>query len=203
VPSSSYFSIIPTWRYPCPISSRPSSPIAYHGRRRRGGNCHKSWIARRLREFASIDQECLLIGSRSGSPPIETSLRRFGVGCLWRAWRRCTSSQAYLPWENDYAESFPSRLRDGLTNREEFTSLAEARHLADAWRLEYNHRRPHSSLGYQTPAEFAAGRAAAASAPAAPPLQKRRHGRTPRRLPLPNQYSHDPWYRKRGRPSPV
>lgn len=89
------------------------------------------------------------------------------------------------PWENGYAESFHSRLRDELTNREEFTSLAEARHMADAWRLDYNHRRPHSSLGYQTPAEFAAGRAAAASAPAAPPLQQRRHGRNPGCLPLP------------------
>jgi transposase InsO family protein len=89
------------------------------------------------------------------------------------------------PWENGYAESFHSRLRDELTNREEFTNLAEARHLADAWRLEYNHRRPHSSLGYQTPAEFAAGCAAAASAPAAPPLQQRRHSRDLRDLPLP------------------
>jgi len=81
------------------------------------------------------------------------------------------------PWENGYVESFHSRLRDELTDREEFTSLAEAKHLADAWRLEYNHRRPHSSLGYRTPAEFAAG-CAAASAPAAPPLQ-RQHSRTP------------------------
>ena len=81
------------------------------------------------------------------------------------------------PWENGYAESFHSRLRDELTNREEFTNLAEAKHLADAWRLEYNHRRPHSSLGYQTPAEFAAG-CAAASAPAAPPLQQQ-HSRNP------------------------
>jgi transposase InsO family protein len=89
------------------------------------------------------------------------------------------------PWENGYAESFHSRLRDELTNREEFTNLAEARHLADAWRLEYNHRRPHSSLGYLTPAEFAAGCAAAASAPAAPPLQQRRHSRDLRDLPLP------------------
>jgi putative transposase len=87
------------------------------------------------------------------------------------------------PWENGYAESFHSRLRDELTNREEFTNLAEARHLADAWRLEYNHRRPHSSLGYQTPAEFAAG-CAAASAPAAPPLQQQ-HSRNLRGLPLP------------------
>jgi putative transposase len=89
------------------------------------------------------------------------------------------------PWENGYAESFHSRLRDELLNRKEFANLMEARHLADAWRLEYNHRQPHSSLGYQTPAEFAAGRAVAAFAPAAPPLQQRRHGRTPSCLPLP------------------
>jgi transposase InsO family protein len=71
------------------------------------------------------------------------------------------------PWENGYVESFHSRLRDELTNREEFTNRAEARYLADAWRLEYNHRRPHSSLGYQTPAEFAAGCAAASVRPTA------------------------------------
>jgi hypothetical protein len=40
-----------------------------------------------------------------------------------------------------YAESFHSRLRDELTNREGFTNLAEARHLADAWRLEYKENR--------------------------------------------------------------
>jgi transposase InsO family protein len=60
------------------------------------------------------------------------------------------------PWENGYAESFHSRLRDELLDRELFTSLAEARHLGTQWRLEYNHRRPHSSLGYRTPAAFAA-----------------------------------------------
>jgi putative transposase len=81
------------------------------------------------------------------------------------------------PWENGYAESFHSRLRNELTNGEDFAHLAEAKHLADAWRLEYNHRRPHSSLGYRTPAEFAAG-CAAASAPAAPPLQQQ-HSQDP------------------------
>jgi transposase InsO family protein len=86
------------------------------------------------------------------------------------------------PWENGYAESFHSRLRDELTNQEEFTNLAEAKYLADAWRLEYNHRRPHSSLAYQTPAEFAAG-CAAASAPAAPTLQQQ-HSRSPEALPV-------------------
>lgn len=41
-----------------------------------------------------------------------------------------------LPWENGYAESFHSRLRDELTNGEGFANLDEAKHLADAWRLE-------------------------------------------------------------------
>ena len=59
------------------------------------------------------------------------------------------------PWENGYAESFQSRLRDELLNVEEFATVAEAQTLASSWRAEYNHRRPHSSLGYRTPAEFA------------------------------------------------
>lgn len=59
------------------------------------------------------------------------------------------------PWENGYAESFHSRLRDELLNAEMFTSLAEAQMLAKEWQQAYNQERPHSSLGYQTPAEFA------------------------------------------------
>jgi putative transposase len=59
------------------------------------------------------------------------------------------------PWENGYAESFHSRLRDELLNVEEFANVAEARSVAERWQLDYNHHRPHSSLGYQTPAEFA------------------------------------------------
>jgi putative transposase len=81
------------------------------------------------------------------------------------------------PWENGYAESFQGRLRDELLAREEFADLAEARSLGTAWRLEYNHRRPHSSLGYQTPAEFAAGCAAASVRPTASLQQQ--HSRTP------------------------
>jgi transposase InsO family protein len=58
------------------------------------------------------------------------------------------------PWENGYAESFNSKVRDELLNAEEFTSLLEAEVLGKAWKQEYNHVRPHSSLGYRTPAEF-------------------------------------------------
>lgn len=60
------------------------------------------------------------------------------------------------PWENGYAESFNGKLRDELLEREEFASLLEARVLAAAWRREYNEVRPHSSLGYRTPAEYGA-----------------------------------------------
>jgi transposase InsO family protein len=87
------------------------------------------------------------------------------------------------PWENGYAESFHGRLRDELLAREEFADLAEARALATAWRLEYNHRRPHSSLGYRTPAEFSAGCAAASVRPTASLRQQ--HSRNPECLPLP------------------
>lgn len=62
------------------------------------------------------------------------------------------------PWENAYIESFHDKLRDECLNREIFGSLWEARVVIEQWRLYYNAERPHSSLGYQTPAEFS-GRA--------------------------------------------
>ncbi|WP_390620331.1 IS3 family transposase [Gimesia maris] len=59
------------------------------------------------------------------------------------------------PWENGYAESFNSRFRDEFLAVEEFESLLTARRLTVAWWEDYNGQRPHSSLGYVTPAEFA------------------------------------------------
>ena len=50
------------------------------------------------------------------------------------------------PWENGYVESFNGKLQDELLNRELFLSLAEVRYVLDEWRLDYNHRRPHSAL---------------------------------------------------------
>ena len=77
------------------------------------------------------------------------------------------------PWENGYAESFGSRFRDELLDRELFTSVQEAKVVCEDHRLDYNHHRPHSSLGYMTPAEFAAscvvGRSHDASLAGPPP----------------------------------
>lgn len=74
------------------------------------------------------------------------------------------------PWENGYAESFHSRLRDEFLAVELFESVAHARASASAWQEDYNNYRPHSSLCGLPPAEFA--RRCAASVPAAPPLQQ-------------------------------
>ena len=68
------------------------------------------------------------------------------------------------PWENPYSESFNSRFRDEFLNRESFGSLLEAKVLGKEHRTDYNHRRLHSSLDYQTPAEFAQRCFATASA---------------------------------------
>lgn len=55
------------------------------------------------------------------------------------------------PWQNAFGESFNGKLRDECLNLELFTSLAEARVVLEDFRLEYNHRRPHSALGYMAP----------------------------------------------------
>ena len=60
------------------------------------------------------------------------------------------------PWENPFIESFNGRLRDELLAVEQFDTLLEAQVLIEDWRIEYNTRRPHSSLGWLAPAIYAA-----------------------------------------------
>jgi len=94
------------------------------------------------------------IRSDNGPEFIATAMRQYlskaGVGTLY--------IEPGAPWENGYAESFHGRLRDELLNLEVFANLAEAKALAAHWKREYNYVRPHSSLGYATPAAFAATR---------------------------------------------
>jgi len=60
------------------------------------------------------------------------------------------------PMQNGYVESFNGRMRDELLNETLFLSMAHARVEIAAWVEDYNRERPHSSLGYTTPAAFAA-----------------------------------------------
>jgi len=59
------------------------------------------------------------------------------------------------PMQNGFAESFNGRMRDELLNETLFHGLAHARTVIARWREDYNTERPHSALGYQTPAVFA------------------------------------------------
>ena len=64
------------------------------------------------------------------------------------------------PWKNGFIESFHDKFRDECLQREWFSSLLDAQVVIADWRLHYNTQRPHSSLGYKTPAAFAAQYAA-------------------------------------------
>ena len=59
------------------------------------------------------------------------------------------------PMQNGYIESFNGRMRDELLNESLFIDLEQARQLIGAWIADYNMARPHSSLGYKTPAAYA------------------------------------------------
>jgi putative transposase len=60
------------------------------------------------------------------------------------------------PMQNGFVESFNGRLRDECLNEHLFTNLNEARQIIEAWRIDYNTNRPHTSLNGLTPTEFAA-----------------------------------------------
>ena len=58
------------------------------------------------------------------------------------------------PTDNGHIESFNGKFRDECLNQYVFSSVHDARQTVEAWRQDYNQRRPHSSLGWLTPEEF-------------------------------------------------
>jgi putative transposase len=56
--------------------------------------------------------------------------------------------------ENSFIESFNGKLRDECLNVNQFLSIEDARSKIEAWRMDYNHHRPHGSLGNRSPAEY-------------------------------------------------
>jgi putative transposase len=66
-----------------------------------------------------------------------------------------TYIQPGKPVQNSYIESFNGRFRDECLNANWFENLTDARRKIEAWRVDYNEARPHSSLAYRTPEEFA------------------------------------------------
>jgi len=84
----------------------------------------------------------------NGPEFIAKGLRRWlsnlGVGPLY--------TKPGSSWENGYIESFNGKFRDELLNLEVLDTLLEDRVLTARWRQEYNWEKPHSSLGYRSPA---------------------------------------------------
>jgi putative transposase len=112
-------------------------------------------VLRVLRQLVARHGAPRYLRSDNGPEFIARRLRR------WLA--RSEIATAYIdpgkPWQNGVGESFHSRLRDECLDREWFHSLAEARVLLEQYRRTYNEQRPHSSLGYRTPAEVGQHRA--------------------------------------------
>ena len=86
-------------------------------------------------------------GSQFTAERVKTFLEDLGVDTLF--------IEPGSPWENGYVESFNSRMRDELLDGELFLHIDEMKYVVERWRMDYNHYRPHSSLGYMTPAGFA------------------------------------------------
>ena len=83
------------------------------------------------------------------------------IACAIRDWLKERGTRTlYIrpgaPWENGYMESFNGKFEDELLGAELFTSLVEAKLLASGYREHHKHERPHSALGYKTPAPFTA-----------------------------------------------
>jgi putative transposase len=91
-----------------------------------------------------------MVVSDNGTELTSCAVLRWAIGRL--EWHYIEPGK---PVQNAFVESFNSRLRDECLNEHVFLTLAEARETIEAWRYDYNHLRPHSSLGALTPTEFA------------------------------------------------
>ncbi len=122
------------WSHSCVAVPSAQAPILYQ----------KTAISHRE---ASHHRYCLYYGS-------ELTSRHF---LAWGIDQRLelVHIQPGKPIQNAHVESFHGRLRDECLNTQWFRNLWHARRQIAAWRDEYNQQRPHSSLNYRTPNEFA------------------------------------------------
>jgi putative transposase len=119
--------------------------------------------ARRSMTAREIQKILADVVARRGSAPLRVRSDNgpeFAAEAV-RSWLEASGSGTLYvapgsPWQNGFAESFHSRLRDEFLEREEFESEVQAQALSDQWKGDYNTVRPHSSLKYETPAAYAA-----------------------------------------------
>jgi putative transposase len=119
--------------------------------------CLTLYVARRISSQDVLDQLYNLFVDRGTPENIRSDNGPEFTAKAVREWlSRLNVRTLYIepgsPWENGYVESFNGKLRDELLSGEIFDTLLEARAVIENWRREYNHFRPHSSLGYRPPA---------------------------------------------------
>jgi putative transposase len=117
-------------------------------------------VERRFRAVEVIETVARVMGQRGAPQYLRCDNGPEFIAQELQGWLATKATQTvYIapghPWENGYAESFIGKFRDECLNEEVFRSIEEARVVIEHWRWEYNQRRPHSALGYLTPAEKA------------------------------------------------
>jgi putative transposase len=90
---------------------------------------------------------------RSDNGPEFTSRHYLSWALEWKV--ELQHIQPGKPTQNAHVESFHGRLREECLRVSWFGNLYDARQKVTGWKMEYNEQRPHSSLGYRTPSEFA------------------------------------------------
>jgi transposase InsO family protein len=129
--------------------------------------CHAIRVGRRLDSAAVIETLRVLFGRHGAPAYLRSDNGGEFIAARLQVWleRQGTAtvhSAPGHPWENGYAESFNGKLRDECLNEEVFWHERHAQVVVERWRRHYNEERPHSSLGYHTPAQMAATVPAAA-----------------------------------------
>ena len=116
--------------------------------------------ARSFKSTDVLDTLSAIVGERGAPTHIRSDNGSEFIAQAVKRWMTDTGIEAlYIepgsPWQNGYAESFNSRLRDEFLGMNSFNNLNEARTLTRQWKEHYNTQRPQAALGKMTPQEFA------------------------------------------------
>ena len=123
--------------------------------------CHVLWAERALKAAAVLAWLQQAIGQHGAPEYLRSDNGSEFIAQLVQRWLQEHRIQTlYIepgsPWQNGFVESFHGRFRDECLNREQLWTLTEARVVVGDYRQKYNQGRPHSRLGYDSPAVFAA-----------------------------------------------
>ena len=107
-------------------------------------------VVRILEQLVELRGKPVAIKSDNGSEfvakKVQDWIEEHGIGAVF--------IDPGSPWQNGHNESFNGVFRDGCLNRWLFESVREAREASESWLHEYNHERPHGSLGGLAPCVF-------------------------------------------------